>query len=91
MLPDLRRLSLGAPGAPTGMYRGPVTRSRRRARLAPAHADPIEAWMRCGPAAVRHTVVGGRPIVRDGALVHPGVDGVLAAHRVAAEAMQRHA
>ena len=56
-----------------------------------AHADPIEAWMRCGPAAVRHTVVGGRPIVRDGALVHPGVDGVLAAHRVAAEAMQRHA
>ena len=42
MLPDLARLSLGAPGAPTGMYRGPVTRSRRRARLAPAHADPVD-------------------------------------------------
>lgn len=41
-LPDLARLSLGAPGAPTGMYRGPETRARRSARLAPAHADPVD-------------------------------------------------
>ncbi|MEM8618149.1 MAG: 8-oxoguanine deaminase [Actinomycetota bacterium] len=56
-----------------------------------AHADPVEAWLRCGPAPVRHTVVDGRAIVRDGALVHPGVDEMLDAHRVAAEAMQHHA
>ncbi len=38
-LPDLARLDLGAP---TGMYRGPNTRARQRARLAPAHADPVD-------------------------------------------------
>lgn len=41
-LPDLARLDLGAPGAPTGMYQGPVTRARRRALDAPAHADPVD-------------------------------------------------
>ena len=41
-LPDLARLDLGAPGAPTGMYRGPNTRARQRARLASAHADPVD-------------------------------------------------
>ena len=38
-LPDLARLDLGAP---TGMYRGPNTRARQRARLAPAYADPVD-------------------------------------------------
>jgi len=38
-LPDLARLDLGAP---TGMYRGPNTRARQRARLAPAHPDPVD-------------------------------------------------
>jgi len=41
-LPDLARLDLGAPSAPTGMYRGPETRARQRARLAPTHADPVD-------------------------------------------------
>jgi hypothetical protein len=41
-LPDLARLDLGAPGAATGMYRGPNTRARQRARLASAHADPVD-------------------------------------------------
>ena len=35
------------------------------------------------------TVVHGRPVVRDGVLVHPGVDEHLAAHRRVAAAMQR--
>lgn len=38
-LPDLARLDLGAP---TGMHRGPMTRARRRALDAPAHADPVD-------------------------------------------------
>jgi cytosine/adenosine deaminase-related metal-dependent hydrolase len=57
--------------------------------FAGAIADPVEAWLRCGPVAARHTVVHGRPVVRDGILVHPGVDEHLAAHRRVAAAMQR--
>jgi cytosine/adenosine deaminase-related metal-dependent hydrolase len=51
-------------------------------------ADPIEGWLRCGPASVRHTVVHGRVIVRDGQLTHPRVDEQLRAHWVAAERLQ---
>jgi cytosine/adenosine deaminase-related metal-dependent hydrolase len=51
-------------------------------------ADPIEGWLRCGPASVRHTVVHGQVIVRDGQLTHPRVDEQLRAHRVAAERLQ---
>ena len=51
----------------------------------PAHAgaltDPVEALLRCGPNAARHTIVGGRVVVRDGRLTHPGVDEQLATHR----------
>ncbi|MGE5286453.1 MAG: 8-oxoguanine deaminase, partial [Micromonosporaceae bacterium] len=45
--------------------------------FAGALTDPVEAWLRCGPGAARHTVVGGRVIVRDGALTVPGVQDVL--------------
>jgi cytosine/adenosine deaminase-related metal-dependent hydrolase len=38
-------------------------------QFAGAVADPIEAWLRCGPAAARDTIVHGRPIVRDGRIV----------------------
>ena len=34
--------------------------------FAGALADPIEAWLRCGPVAARDTIVAGRPVVRDG-------------------------
>jgi cytosine/adenosine deaminase-related metal-dependent hydrolase len=51
--------------------------------------DPVEAWLRCGPAAPRHTVVAGKVIVRDGVLTVPDVDGILARHRAAAARMQR--
>lgn len=56
-----------------------------------AVADPVEAWLRCGPASTRHTVVAGVPVVRDGALVAPGLDDVLARHRRASLALQSRA
>lgn len=57
--------------------------------FAGALADPIEAWLRCGPVTARHTVVHGRVVVRDGELVHPDTDDRLAAHRRVAAAIQR--
>src|SRR5579863_5825308 len=41
-------------------------------RYAGALIDPVEAWLRCGPVAARHTVVAGKPVVRHGALTVPG-------------------
>jgi len=49
----------------------------------------VEAWLRCGPTAARHTVVAGRVIVRDGALAVPGADGILGRHAAAAARIQR--
>ncbi len=54
-----------------------------------ALTDPVEAWLRCGPTAARHTVVAGVPVVEDGAPVRPGLDDVLARHRELAAAMQQ--
>jgi cytosine/adenosine deaminase-related metal-dependent hydrolase len=56
--------------------------------FAGALTDPVEAWLRCGPTAARHTVVGGRVIVRDGALTVPGVDDMLRRHAAAAARVQ---
>jgi cytosine/adenosine deaminase-related metal-dependent hydrolase len=56
--------------------------------FAGAIADPIEAWLRCGPVAARDTIVHGRPVVRDGHLVHAGVEDHLRAHRAVAERLQ---
>jgi cytosine/adenosine deaminase-related metal-dependent hydrolase len=53
-----------------------------------ALSDPIEAWLRCGPSAARHTVVAGRVIVRDGALASDRVDEMLTWHRRVAERFQ---
>jgi cytosine/adenosine deaminase-related metal-dependent hydrolase len=50
-------------------------------RFAGALSDPVEAWLRCGPVAARHTVVAGRPVVTDGVPVHSGLDEQLAVHR----------
>ena len=49
--------------------------------FAGAIADPIEAWLRCGPLGARDTIVRGRAIVRDGALVSPNVHEHLRNHR----------
>jgi cytosine/adenosine deaminase-related metal-dependent hydrolase len=57
--------------------------------FAGAVADPLEAWVRCGPVSARHTVVHGRPVVRDGTLVSSRVGELLAAHDRLARAIQR--
>ncbi len=54
--------------------------------FAGAVSDPIEAWLRCGPTAARHTIVHGRSIVEDGRLTLTGVDEMLARHRTIATA-----
>jgi cytosine/adenosine deaminase-related metal-dependent hydrolase len=59
--------------------------------FAGALSDPVEAWLRCGPVAARHTVVAGRPVVRDGELAVPGVDEMLRRHRAIASAWQEAA
>jgi cytosine/adenosine deaminase-related metal-dependent hydrolase len=56
--------------------------------FAGALSDPVEAWLRCGPVAARHTVVGGRLVVEDGVPVHAGLDEQLAVHRRISERMQ---
>jgi cytosine/adenosine deaminase-related metal-dependent hydrolase len=53
-----------------------------------AVSDPIEAWLRCGPAAPRHVVVGGRTIVDDDELLLPGLDDRLRRHRRIARHLQ---
>ena len=56
--------------------------------FAGAITDPVEAWLRCGPVAARHTVVAGRPVVRDGVLIPPGVEDILARHATASARIQ---
>jgi cytosine/adenosine deaminase-related metal-dependent hydrolase len=56
--------------------------------FAGALTDPVEAWLRCGPVAARHTVVAGRAVVRDGQLVATGVGDILARHRRVAARIQ---
>jgi cytosine/adenosine deaminase-related metal-dependent hydrolase len=56
--------------------------------FAGALTDLVEAWLRCGPVAARHTVVAGVAVVEDGAIVHPGLEDVLRRHRTVAARMQ---
>ena len=58
-------------------------------KFAGAVADPIEAWLRCGPTGARDTIVNGRSVVRGGVVVNSRLEEVLRAHRVAATKMQR--
>jgi cytosine/adenosine deaminase-related metal-dependent hydrolase len=59
--------------------------------FAGAHTDLVEAWLRCGPVRPRHTVVGGHPVVEDGALTapHARTEGMLAAHARLSRRIQR--
>jgi cytosine/adenosine deaminase-related metal-dependent hydrolase len=56
--------------------------------FAGALSDPVEAWLRCGPVAARHTVVAGRAVVEDGRLAIPGEEAMLARHRQIAARLQ---
>lgn len=58
-------------------------------RFAGAIADPIEAWLRCGPVSARDTIVHGRAIVRDGQIVSPRVDEMLNTHARLSAKMQQ--
>lgn len=57
--------------------------------FAGALADPIEAWLRCGPTGARDTVVAGTPIVRGGILVSDRLGEMLDAHAVLAAKIQQ--
>jgi cytosine/adenosine deaminase-related metal-dependent hydrolase len=56
--------------------------------FAGAIADPVEAWLRCGPVSARHTVVAGRTVVRDGRLVSARIEEMLVAHERLARRIQ---
>ena len=56
--------------------------------FAGAIADPVEAWLRCGPTGARHTIVNGRVVVRDGSITHPGLDDMLRRHRIESARIQ---
>ena len=58
-------------------------------RFAGAIADPIEAWLRCGPVSVRDTIVHGKFVVRDAQLVSNKVDEMLAVHTKLSRQMQK--
>jgi cytosine/adenosine deaminase-related metal-dependent hydrolase len=79
---ELGQLSVGAVGdLAVWSLEGPS--------FAGAVADPVEAWLRCGPVAARHTVVAGRPVVNDGAVVHPALDEMLRRHRAISARIQQ--
>jgi len=48
--------------------------------FAGAVSDPIEAWLRCGPATARDTIVHGRAVIRDHNVVSDRLDDMLSAH-----------
>ena len=56
--------------------------------FAGAWSDPVEALLRCGPVAARHTIVGGRFVVRDGVLTSSKVAEMLAVHERIARSWQ---
>ncbi|GIF25569.1 cytosine/adenosine deaminase-related metal-dependent hydrolase [Actinoplanes tereljensis] len=56
--------------------------------FAGALTDPVEAWLRCGPSAARHTVVAGSILVEDGVLAAANQEDILARHARAAAHIQ---
>lgn len=54
-----------------------------------AVADPVEAWLRCGPTSAWFTVVHGRVLVDEGRLVHPGLEEQLREHERHARRIQQ--
>ena len=57
--------------------------------FAGAIADPIEAWLRCGPIGARDTIVHGRAVVRHGRIVDERLDERLADHRRISQRIQQ--
>jgi cytosine/adenosine deaminase-related metal-dependent hydrolase len=80
----LGELGVLAPGSVADLVVWPLT----GILFAGALTDPVEAWLRCGPVAARHTVVAGTALVEDGELQVPGVEDMLRRHRAAAARIQ---
>jgi cytosine/adenosine deaminase-related metal-dependent hydrolase len=57
--------------------------------FAGAVADPIEAWLRCGPTGARDTIVAGRQVVSGGRIVSSRLDELLLEHDRLARRIQR--
>ena len=57
--------------------------------FAGAIADPIEAWLRCGPVAARDTIVHGKHVVRKHELVSAKIETMLKSHSRLARRMQQ--
>ena len=57
--------------------------------FAGALADPIEAWLRCGPLSARDTIVQGKAVVRNKELVSTKVDEMLRTHAVHSRRIQK--
>ncbi|MEM9651213.1 MAG: 8-oxoguanine deaminase [Actinomycetota bacterium] len=51
--------------------------------------DPIEGWLRSGPTAAWYTIINGRPVVAEGALVSPRLDEMLRLHAVVSRRFQK--
>ena len=78
---EIGELSVGAVGdVAVWSLTGPL--------FAGAIADPIEAWLRCGPTSALHTIVHGKQVVRSGNLVSNRVDEMVSTHRKIAARMQ---
>ena len=57
--------------------------------FAGAIADPIEAWLRCGPASARDTIVHGKHVVRNYEIVSTKLETMLKSHAKLAHRMQK--
>ena len=57
--------------------------------FAGAVADPIEAWLRCGPTSARDTIVQGKHVVRNHAIVSAKLETMLKSHSRLAHRMQQ--
>ena len=73
-----------APGAAGDLVCWPL----EGVQFAGAFSDPIEAWLRCGPVSARHTVVHGKLVVEDGAIVASGEEEMLRRHRTISARIQ---
>ena len=57
--------------------------------FAGALADPIEAWLRCGPLSARDTIVNGTAVVRNKELVSTKVGNMLRTHATISRRIQK--
>jgi 8-oxoguanine deaminase len=59
--------------------------------LAGALTDPVEGWLRTGPARAWHTLVAGQVLVEEGVPTAAALEDILVRHRAAATRLQQPA